>query len=331
MIKKLAVALTFTFLISAVAYNPIDAFQKKIEREKTDEDSIAEDCQKQYEHSFTNYPARQVAEERQTLSRAAVSLLDVEGSRNGGVSIRGWDQPDILIRACKLASADDDATAQAILKQLTISTEGGKVRAREPEGGSDRRSSWTVQFFIYVPRDLAIEASVHNGGLSLSNLNGRVTGRSQNGGISISKSGSTQALIDLHSVNGGVSLRDVEGKVNAHSTNGGITLVRGSGEVKLESQNGGIVVRLPEGGWSGELLEARSQNGGLILHVPEGFNSGIEAETSAHSQLDCRLPECPRLRGESSERAPKRVQLGSPSPLVHVSTRNGSLQIMPAK
>ncbi len=330
MAKKLALALAFAFLMSAVAYNPIDAFQKKTEREKTDEDFIAEDCQKQYERSFTNYPSRQVVEERQTLSRAAVQVLDVEGSRNGGVSIRGWDQPDILIRACKLASADDDATVQAILKQLTISTEGGKVRAREPEGGSDRRSSWTVQFSIFVPRDLAVEASVHNGGLSLSNLTGKVNGHSQNGGISISKSGSRQSAIDLYSVSGGVSLKDVEGKVNARSTNGGITLVRGSGEVKLESQNGGIVVRLPEGGWAGELLEARSQNGGLILQVPQGFNSGIEAETSANSRLDCRLPECPQYRTES-EHGPKRVQLGGPSPVVHVSTRNGSLQILSAK
>jgi DUF4097 and DUF4098 domain-containing protein YvlB len=328
MIKKLAVALTFTFLISAVAYNPIDAFQKKAEREKTD-DFINGDCQKQFENSFTNYAARQVAEERQTLPRAAVQVLDVEGSRNGGVSIRGWDQPDILIRACKLASADDDATAQAILKQLTISTEGGKVRASQPEG-SDRRSSWTVQFHIFVPRDLAIQASVHNGGLSLTNLVGKVTGRSQNGGISLTNSGSTLEQIELFSTNGGVSLRDVEGKVSAHSTNGGINLVRGSGEVKLDSQNGGINVRLPEGGWMGELLEARSQNGGLILQVPEGFNSGIEAETSSNSRLDCRLPQCPQIRNES-EREPKRVQLGGSSPLVHVSTRNGSLQITSAK
>ena len=330
MIKKMALALTFGFLVSAVAYNPMDAFQKKAEREKTDEEFVTEDCQKQYEHSFTNSAVRQVAEERLTLSRGAVQVLDVEGSRNGGVSIRGWDQPDILIRACKLASADDDATAQAILKQLTISTEGGKVRAHEPDGGSDRRSSWTVQFSIFVPRDLAIEASVHNGGLSLGNLAGKVTGRSLNGGISISKSGSTQSAIDLHSVNGGVSLKDVQGKINVRSTNGGINLVRGSGEVKLESQNGGITVRLPEGGWMGELLEARSQNGGLILQVPDGFSSGIEAETSANSRLDCRLPDCPQSRGES-EREPKRVQLGGPSPVVHVSTRNGSLQIMSAK
>jgi hypothetical protein len=316
--------------MSAVAYNPIDAFQRTIEREKSVEAFLDQDCQKQYEHSFSNHSTRLIAEERQTLSRAAVQLLDVEGSRNGGVSIRGWDQPDILIKVCKLASADDEATAQAILNQLTLSTEGGKVRAREPEKPADRKFSWTVQFSIFVPRDLAIQASVYNGGLSLHNLVGKVNGRSQNGGISISKSGGTESAIELYAVNGGVSLKNVEGKINAHTDNGGISLSGGSGDVKLDSRNGGIVVRLPEGSWAGELLEARSQNGGLTLHVPEGFSSGIEAETSAHSRLDCRLPECPQDRGQT-EREPKRVQLRGLSPVVRVSTRNGSLQIVPAK
>ena len=124
-------------------------------------------------------------------------------------------------------------------------------------------------------------------------------------------------------------MRDVEGKVNAHSTNGGINLVRGSGEVKLESQNGGIVVRLPEGGWAGELLEARSQNGGLILQVPEGFNSGIEAElpptrASTAVCLNARRIELNLIANQSA------CSLAA-SPLVHVSTRNGSLQIMSAK
>jgi hypothetical protein len=328
MTKKLAFVLAI--LMSAMAYAPIDASQRTTEREKSIEDYLEQDCQKMYEHSYSNHAARLVAEERQTLSRAAVSLLDVEGSRNGGVSIRGWDQPDILIKVCKLASADDEATAQAILNQLIISTDGGKVRSREPERVADKKFSWTVQFSIFVPRDLAIQASVHNGGLSLHNLVGKVNGRSQNGGISISKSGGTESAIELYAINGGVSLKNVAGKVNARTDNGGISLSGGSGEVKLDSRNGGITVKLPEGSWAGELLEARSQNGGLTLHVPEGFSSGIEAETSAHSRLECRLPECPQYRGQT-EREPKRVQLGALSPVVRVSTRNGSLQIVPAK
>jgi len=354
--KKLAVVIAVAFLVATFAQTSSRAGQQQRDartarqadeardanraergqraRERRNEDvdeDFSDNCERQWQNSLMGYSARQFAQESQTLSRAAVQVLDIEGSRNGGVSIKGWDQPDILVKACKLAGADDDATAQALLSQLTISTEGGKIRAHEPENlKSDRRASWVVQFSIFVPRDLAIEASVHNGGLALYNLTGKVNGRSLNGGIAISKSGSLQNAIELHAVNGGIALSDVEGKINANTNNGGISMTRSSGEVKLESQNGGIVLRLPEGGWVGQSLEARSQNGGLVLQVPASFTSGIEAETSAHSRIECRLPGCPQDQTESEGRQ-KRVQLGGASPVVHVSTRNGSLQIMQPK
>ena len=346
--KRLAVVMAVAFLVATFAQTPSRAGQRPARpareanraepgqraRDSRDidvEEDFTENCQRLYEYAMTNYSSRQVAEDVQTLSRAAVQVLDVEGSRNGGVSIRGWDKPDIMVKACKMAAADDDATVQALLSQLTISTEGGKIRAREPENfKTNGRASWVVQFLIFVPHDLSIEASVHNGGLALSKLTGPVNGRSQNGGIAISRSGSFIYTIELHAVNGGIALSDVDGKINAHTSNGGISMSRSGGEVKLESQNGGITLRLPDGGWVGQSLEARTQNGGLILQVPAGFSSGIEAETSAHSRIDCRLPDCPQDLAAESEGRPKRVQLGA-TPVVHVSTRNGSLQIMQAK
>jgi DUF4097 and DUF4098 domain-containing protein YvlB len=347
--KRLAVVLAVAFLVATFAQTSSRAGQRSARSARqtdqareasrardsrdadTDED-FTENCQRLYEYAMTNYSSRQVAQDVQTLSRASVQVLDVEGSRNGGVSIKGWDKPDIMVKACKMAAADDDATAQALLSQLTISTEGGKIRAREPENfKTNGRASWVVQFLIFVPHDLSVEASVHNGGLALTRLTGAVNGRSQNGGIAISRSGSFVNTIELHAINGGIALSDVEGKINAHTNNGGISMSRSSGEVKLESQNGGITLRLPDGGWVGQSLEARTQNGGLVLQVPAGFNSGIEAETSGHSRIDCRLPDCPQELAAESDGRPRRVQLGSASPVVHVSTRNGSVQIMQSK
>ena len=104
----------------------------------------------------------------------------------------------------------------------------------------------------------------------------------------------------------------------------------GKGEVRLHSQNGGLVVRLPEGQWSGETLEAHSDNGGVTLEVPPGFGSGIEAESSAHSRLECNLPECNQSQRDWDDNRPKRVQIGG-TPIVHVSTRNGGLRIVQSR
>ena len=333
--KRFAAVLALAFLVSTLAQTSGSASQRRTERQRETKETREteefdnDNCQRRLEHSMTNYASRLVAEDEKTLS--GVQLLDVEGSRNGGVSIRGWDRAEILVKACKMVGADDDATAQALMNRLTISTEGGKVRANEPEKADGARQSWVVQFTIYVPRDLAIQASVYNGGLALQGLTGKVNGRAHNGGIAISRSGGAESPIELFAQNGGISLKDVRGKIDARTANGGIAMSGGSGEVKVVSQNGGIVINLPEGGWSGETLEARSENGGMILRVPQGFSSGIEAETSAHARIDCRLPDCPQFQTESNDRGPKRVQLGGSSPVVHVSTRNGSLQILPSK
>jgi DUF4097 and DUF4098 domain-containing protein YvlB len=294
------------------------------------DDRNDEDCQRLYDHSYFDHSVKLVAEDTQTLSRSSVNAINVEGSTNGGVSIKGWDRPDILVKACKLAAAESKEEAQALLNQVSISTEGGKIFSRGPDGSERGKHTWVVRFMIYVPRDLTVEASVHNGGLSLQNLAGRVNARAMNGGISLQSSGGMENVIDLFAQNGGIALSKTEGRINARTTNGGISLSGGSGEVKLESQNGGIVINLPESSWSGQSLEAHSNNGGLVLQVPQGFGSGIEAETSRNARLDCRLPECAGDQAEGSD-SRKRVRINGASPVVRVSTNNGSLQIVPAR
>ena len=331
MLKRVTVVFAIVLLALVAAQASHSGSQRKAKEKASVEKSYDEDCEQMFSHSMTNLAVRLVGQEEKTLSRSEVSVLNVEGSPNGGVSIKGWDKPDILIRACKMVGAETQEEAQALLNQLTISTDNGRVRAQSPDkSASGYRQTWVVQFRIYVPRDLTVEASVHNGGLALSNLAGKVNGRSQNGGIAISNSGGSSDQIELYAVNGGISLHDVEGKVNAKSANGGITMSGGKGEVRLHSQNGGLVVRLPEGQWSGETLEAHSDNGGVTLEVPQGFGSGIEAETSAHTRLECNLPECDQSQRDLDGNRPKRVQIGG-TPVVHVSSRNGGLRIVQSR
>jgi hypothetical protein len=331
MLKKVTIVFAIVLLALVAAQASHNGSQRKVKEKASLEKSYDEDCEQMFSHSMTDLSGRAVGQEEKTLSRSEVQVLNVEGSPNGGVSIKGWDKPDILIRACKLVGAETQEEAQALLNQLTISTDNGRVRAQRPDkSSSGNRQTWVVQFRIYVPRDLAVEASVHNGGLSLTNLVGKINGRSQNGGISIANSGGGSDLIELYAVNGGISLNNVEGKVNAKSANGGITLSGGRGEVRLHSQNGGMVVRLPEGQWSGETLEAHSDNGGVTLEVPPGFGSGIEAESSPHARLECNLPECSQVQRDLDDNRPKRVQIGG-TPVIHVSTRNGGLRIVQSR
>lgn len=292
---------------------------------------IDEDCRKHLDNNWVDLTFRLASTEKQTLSRSAFPALKVEGSRNDGITVRGWDQADILVKACKMGAANDRDRAVEILNQVAVEAQNGRVTSRGPTTESGREKQfWRVQFIIYVPKDLEMELSAHNGGISLDNVEGKVKADVQNGGISLHQSGGNNSDIELAAQNGGISLNKVHGKVNARTANGGISLSDSGGEIKLHSGNGGISIDLPAGGWRGEGLEARTGNGGLVLKVPPGFSSGIEATTSGHSRLDCKVPECNDQDRDADTRRTK-IKIGDGSPLVRVSTGNGSLQVVPAR
>ena len=108
-------------------------------------------------------------------------------------------------------------------------------------------------------------------------------------------------------INGPISVHDVDGGITARATNGPIGLVNitgavravaptgnsvsGSGEiVDVETQNGPISVDLKGTQWAGE-LNGRAQNGPLSVKVADDFTSGVEISSSrAHRGTAASLP-----------------------------------------
>jgi hypothetical protein len=114
----------------------------------------------------------------ETLSNQSVIDLDARG--NGGVAIRGWDRPDVQVRA-RVAVWDDsrDAAAQ-VAKDIDITTTGGRIRADGPR--RDRRSFrrwdedryWSVAYELQVPRKADIRVDATNGGIVVEDVRGRI-------------------------------------------------------------------------------------------------------------------------------------------------------------
>jgi len=164
--------------------------------------------------------------------------IAVDGRQNGGVSVKGWDQNQILVRSRVQASASNASEAEALARQVRIETAGSKIFASGPDNREDYQ--WYVSFEIFVPRrsDLSLEA--HNGGISISDVTGK---------------------IDFSVVNGGVVLRKVGGAVKGGAT------------------NGGIVIDLAGDHWDGESLDVRTTNGGIVMSIPENYSARLETGT----------------------------------------------------
>ena len=164
--------------------------------------------------------------------------LVVDAGTNGGTTIKGWLRNDVLVRAKVEAQADSDAEARSITGQVHVDTAGGQITATGP--GHSGNSSWSVSYEIFVPQTTDLNLKTHNGGISIS---------------------------------------DVRGRMEFGAQNGGVHLKRVAGEVNGSTVNGGVQVELAGNSWEGRQIEVSTTNGGVTISMPEHYSAHIQTET----------------------------------------------------
>lgn len=193
---------------------------------------------------------------------AAGGAISVDARKNGGVSVKGWDRNEVLVRARIQTSASTQSEADDLAKQIRIETGGSKIFAEGPENRRDYH--WDVSYEIFVPRrsDLSLEA--YNGGISIADVTGR---------------------IEFTGHNGGVVLKRVGGLVRGGTTNGGVVVeldgARWDGEtLDVKTTNGGIVMSVPDN-YSAH-LETGTVNGHLSVDFPVTVQGRITRELAVN-------------------------------------------------
>ena len=168
-------------------------------------------------------------------------LWEVDSGINGGVSVEGWDQDEVLLRAKVYSRASTTERAEAISDGIEIETDN-RIEADIPNLNEGRRDkeSVTVSYQLFIPRESNLSLKTHNGGVRITNINGEV---------------------DFNVLNGGVKLTDMAGWVEGHTTNGGI-------EVSLAGTS-----------WEGEGMDIRTTNGGVKINVPDAYSAQLETGT----------------------------------------------------
>ena len=100
---------------------------------------------------------------------------------------------------------------------------------------------WSVSYEIFVPRTTALALNTVNGGISLDNLNSAIT---------------------------------------FATTNGGIDLVNLGGQVKGETTNGGVNITLSGSKWEGKGLDVTTTNGGIRWKLPQSYSAQLYTSTN---------------------------------------------------
>jgi DUF4097 and DUF4098 domain-containing protein YvlB len=148
---------------------------------------------------------------------------------------------------------------------------------------SRRNFHWDVSYEVFVPRRADLSVETQNGGISIAEVNGR---------------------IDFSAVNGGVVLKRVGGAVRGSTT------------------NGGLVIELGGDRWEGESLDVSTTNGGVIMSVPENYSAHLETGT-VNGSVSVDFPVT--VQGQITKQVA--LNLGSGGAMVKATTTNGGVRL----
>ena len=189
---------------------------------------------------------------------ASDNTIAVDGRMNGGVSIKGWERNEILIRARIQTAGPTEAEANELAKQITIETAGSRIFASGPENRKDHW--WSVSYEIFVPQ---------------------------------------RSNLSLKTNNGGISISDVKGRLEFNALNGGVRLSRIGGTVRGGTTNGGLHIELSGERWDGEAMDVSTTNGGVSMSIPQNYSAHLETGTvNGHLSIDFPVPVQGEIRRE---------------------------------
>lgn len=220
----------------------------------------------------------EMREQTLALSGGAIAI---DGRQNGGISVKGWDQHQVLVRARVQTGAPTHNEAVALGQQIRIETGGAKIFASGPE--SRKNYHWDVSYEVFVPRRADLSLQTQNGGISITEVNGR---------------------IDFNALNGGVALKRIGGDVRGSTTNGGLS------------------IELSGDRWDGESLDVSTTNGGVMMSIPENYSANLQTGT-VNGSVNVDFPVT--VQGRISKQVA--LNLGSGGALVKAMTTNGGVTL----
>jgi|SRR5687768_6808426 len=198
--------------------------------------------------AMADFAEKETAEWRKSYELRPGGRVEI-ANVNGKIDVRPGTGSTVEVVATKIARASSKDAARQTLGRIEIrdgsSTDGVKVETHFERGaaGLFSHSNWQVEYAVTVPANSEVRLTTVNGGIEITGVTGR---------------------INAEATNGGVRARDVGGTIEATTTNGGVDVdltTVPEGGVKLECTNGGIKLSLPSDAKAS--VSARITNGGI--------------------------------------------------------------------
>jgi hypothetical protein len=205
---------------------------------------------------------------------------------NGKIEVEPSTGQTVEVVAVKIARGATPEVAKEALGRADIVEDASRdlvrLTTKHTRGEGWLHGNVHVEYTVKVPAGAEVKFATVNGGVHVNGLGGRIT---------------------AETTNGGVVARNVTGTIDASTTNGGVDveLARvGEGGARLSCTNGGIKLRLPADARA--TISASVTNGGID-------SGGLNLETTESSRR--------RLEG----------RLNGGGPAIRLSGTNGGITI----
>ncbi len=193
-----------------------------------------------------DFRSEETAEWRKTYQLGPSGRVEISNV-NGKIDVEPGEGNAVEVVALKKAKGASPEAAKSALERITIEEDATpariKIDTKLAKSSGLFHGGLQVEYRVKVPAGAEVKFTTVNGGIELSGLKGR---------------------IDAETTNGGVHAREVAGQLEATTTNGGLDIELArvpEGGVRLECTNGGIKLRLPRD--SKATISARITNGGI--------------------------------------------------------------------
>jgi DUF4097 and DUF4098 domain-containing protein YvlB len=190
----------------------------------------------------------------------AASMESINPGQNGSIRVHGWNQGDVLVKACVEAAADSESDARALASQVSIAQGPGDIEAKGPSPNDHQH--WNVSYEVWLPHASNLNLKANNGSIHVETVQGEIR---------------------FHTLNGSVHLADVGGDVNGSTTNGSLSIDltgnawQGSG-LHAATTNGSVNLNLPDN-YSAQ-VEASTVNGRVKIDFPVTVSGDISKNMS---------------------------------------------------
>lgn len=201
-------------------------------------------------------------------------------TKNGRISVFGWDRSDYKLVLKKRVFVEEENEAEALAREAVHTIESEALL----QVSVNESSKLSVSIEAWLPRQsrISLEAASKNGALHLEGVRLQAGSLSTTNGAVRVKEAAAERL-ELATVNGAIAVSESAAeRLDASTTNGGVTWSGGAREAQLKSVNGSIRVDadFPET-WGPEATSRyvlECVNGSVRLAAPGDEGVGVKFE-----------------------------------------------------